>query len=314
MTIRNLKHSFFVVVMLFASVNAFAQDYAQDSKKSYNIIKYANCVLGLSDTYTAPLGNYQNMLNVADHNVAKLQQDANTQPSPINYSSMLITKSEVDRYMSKIDSITPFDQKNSIDQLMNKAIKSNQKVADYCSKINNYFTQGQYKDDRGFSGYKAMKDSLTSNISKTYSAWNNASQSATNAANGAEIDMLKYNNRAEFLVPMKTDISTFKEILNMFGTSEQNYAQIRQKTQTLSYALNQDKELSGKNLSKLKNSSYQTVYQNFYQYCITGVSAISTLTQKMEQKASSAEIQDAYSQVRSAYSNAINAYNTFVKQ
>lgn len=314
MTTRFLKVSGIIVLMSCFFINTFAQDAATEAKKTYNVIKYANSVTGLNDVYTLPLANYQRILAVGDRNIAQLKQNKDAQISPVDCNAMLIDNNEIYNYKNRIDSVLPFDQKGNVDRLVNQAENMSQKVTVWCGRFSSYFSQGQYKNDGGCSQYAILKDSLTNSIRLASLAWNTASQTAIRAANDAEINLLRYNKRAEFVVPMKTDITTFKELLNMFGTGSIDYAQVRTKNQSFGNSLNYDKDLGGKDLSKLSDPSYQTVYQDFYKYCIDGATYIDVLTQKMEQKADSKEIQNAYNQVRTAYSSAINAFNTFAKQ
>jgi len=315
MATRFLKISVTAAFMLLTCAQTYAQDYTSDAKKTYNIIRYANAVGELSDAYTKPLADYQRVLTVADQNMSQIGQNKEVQPIPVNCNDLWVNNNDLDAYRSKMDAVQPFEQKSNIDFLVNDAQKSTQKVSVWCEKINSFFNQGQYKNESTCASvYAVLKDSLVFSVRQAVISWDIASQAAVHAANEAEIALLRYNKRAEFVVPMKTDITAFKELLNMFGYGTFNFPQIRQKTQSFAGSVNYDMDLSGKNLSKLSNSSYQTVYQDFYRYCSSGASSIELLTLKLEQNADPQEIQSIYAQVRSAYSSAINAYNTFVKQ
>lgn len=304
-----------LVLMLSVGINVFAQDYVSDAKKTFNVIKYVNCVTELNNAYAKPLSDSPNLFAACDRNIGMLLQNAEYRPISYDCRKLSPYENEVYACKNKMDSIPPFSEKAEIDRMINKAENASLEVSISCGKINAYFSQSQYKDDSEFAQYKILKENLLSSIRQASLAWYGATQAATRAADESEINLLKYNKRAEFLIPMKVTISAFKELLNAFGAGVVDYAQIRQKAQRFSNSINNDKDLSGKDLSKLPASSYQAVYGDFYKYCADGASFITDLAQMMEQKADARdpEVQNLHSKARSAYSSAVNAYNTFIK-
>ena len=305
---------FLLTFMSFLLVNLFAQNYTEDAKKTSNIIRYANSVVALNDVYTTSLSNYQRVISIADQNISNISQQ-NYQLNYIDCNSLQINQNEVSYFQAVKDDVDFFSQKDELDRLVEQAENATQNIYYFCQQLDAYFAQAKYNEDVNFSQYNELKNSFLNAVRHTSIAWNHASQSSISVANAAEIVLLRYNKLADFVVPMKTDITTFKNILNQFSSdSEVNYPQIYQYINQLENSLNSNKSLSGKNLSKLSNFSYQRMYEDFYQNCLNGVSKLKEFTQQMEQQRNQIEIQNTYSQLQSAYSSAVNAYNAFVKQ
>lgn len=302
------------VLMLSIGINVFAQDYVFEAKNTFNVIKYANCVTELNNAYAEPLNDYRNLLMTCDRNIYLLMQNINRSPTSYDCKRLSPYQDEVYACKSKMDSIQPFREKNEIDRMVSRAENACLNVSTCCDRINTYFSQSQYKNDPDFAQYKILKEKMHSAVSQASAMWFEATQEATRVADAAEINLLQYSDKADFVVPMKTDISMFKDLMNSFGAGVIDYTKIRQKIQSLSGSINYNKNLSGKDLSKLSSSNYQMVYNDFYRHCADGVSYITDLTQKMEKNAEVDEIRSIFSKARSAYSSAVDTYNSFINQ
>ena len=303
-----------LILMLSIGINIFAQDYVSEANHSFNVIKYANCVTELNNAYAKPLNDYRNLLMACDRNIAMLMQNAENRLTLYDCKKLSSYGNEIYACKNKFEDIQPFSEKNEIDRMVAKAENASLNVLTFCDKMNNYFSQKQYKNDTDFAQYKILKEQLHSAVRQASALWFEATQAATRAADNSELNLLKYSDKAEFVVPMKTNIIMFKELLNAFGAGVIDYAQIRQKLQRFSNSINQNKNLSGRNFSKLSSSFYQTVYNDFYQHCTNGAFSITNLAQLMEQNADADEIRNIHSKARTAYSSAIDAYNSFIKQ
>ena len=300
----------------FLCVNVYGQDYTQDAKKMYNIIKYANSVVGLNNVYTASLSNYQRVLTNAAQNLIKVGQGDVAQLQVIDCNALWIDQSKANAYHNEMGSVLDFSEKRELDRLVSQAENISQKILSSCGQMGNYFSQGQYTNDVGSQRYLDLKYNIINDIHQSAANWSNVTQLAVTAANEAEIALLRYNKQADFVIPMKTDVLTFKGILNMFGagTDNMDYTLVRRKVQEFESSLNSNKNLSGKDLSKLTNASYQNVYQEFYQSCLSSISVLNKLIQQSEFKSDQQEILNTFKQANSIYSAAVNTYNTFAQQ
>lgn len=313
MTTIYLRKSLLLALMSFLSVFLFAQNYTEDAKKMYNIIKYANSVVALNDAYTASLANYQRIVSTADQNISNISQ-RNYQLNYIDCNSLQVDQSKIAQSQSEKNSVTSFTQKAELDRLVSQAENATQNIYYFCQQLDAYFAQAWYNQDANFSRYDELKNGFVNAVRHASMSWSNAAQSSVGAANTAEIAVLRYSKMADFVVPMKTDITAFKNILNQFSSgNDLNYYQIYQQINQLESSLNANKNLSGKNISKLPDSSYQRTYEDFYQNCLNGVYGLRMFAQQMEQQRNQYEIQNTYSQLQSSYSAAANAYNAFVR-
>ena len=313
MTTNYFKRTLFLAFMSFLCVLLFAQNHAEDAKKANNIIKYANSVVALNDVYTASLSNYQRVISIADQNISNIRQQ-NYQLNLIGCNSMQLDQNKVLQLQADKDRIHPFAQKNELDRLVEQADNATQNLFYFCQQLDAYFAEGKYNQDVTFCQYGQLKNGFMNAVRHASVSWNNASQSSVSVANAAEIVLLKYNKQADFVVPMKMDITTFKNILIQFSSgNELNQDLVNQQINQLENSLNLNKNLARENLSKLSNSSHR-LYEEFYQNCINGISGLRVLAQQVGQQKNQIEVQQAYSQIKPAYNAAVDAYNAFVKQ
>lgn len=315
MTTNYLKVSLITFLLMSCCIFTHGQNRKEDVKRTNDIIQYANSVVGLNDIYTASLSNYQQLIAAADLNINKLNLGNPASLTLIDCNKLQIDEVQAKAYHQNMEGIATFPQKSELDKLVFQAENISQNVYTYCTQLNNYFSQGAYQQDANFRQYSSIKNNIMNAIVQASISWNKASHTAVGVANEAEINLLKYEERADFLIPMKTDITALKNLLNMFGTgAELDIPFIQQKIQNLESSLSVNKSLAGKDLSKLKDSSYQNVYGEFYKNCESSLSIIKTLTQQIAQNSNMEEIQQSFNYAKSAYSEAINSYNTFIKQ
>jgi len=315
MITRLLKTGSILFLFSLFSVSVFSQNYNADARKTYNIIKYANSVVGLNDTYTGALSNYQQILSVADQNMAKIRNGNTSQLTVIDCNSMQINNNMAGFYRAKMDSVFTFAQKTEIDRLVQQAEEVTRNVFMQCSELDNYFARGMYNNDNGCRQYAQIKNNFINAIRQSSLSWNNASQAAVSVANESEISLLRYNKLADFVVPMKMDATTLKNILNSLTSgNDLNYHLIRQRIEQFANSVNINRQINNRNTAILSNPSYVQVYQDFYQHCQNAVNILNSLAYQMESRRDMRDVQNSLSQAQSAYSAAVNAYNYFVKQ
>lgn len=306
-----------IVTILFSAFfsNISAQKVLTKSEQeASNIIKYANLVIQMNNSCTESLSYYENTISTADQNAEKLKRNPNTQPFFVNCNVMSINKQEITKYESQMKAIQNFDEKDRISSLTKEAVNNTEKVGEWCSKISEYFSKGSYKTDDNMAQYPPMKDSLLYYVDLAYDNWHQASSLAAKAGDRAELILLKKSKIADFVIPMKTDLSSLKELLDLFKDKNVKTVVIKEKADLLSASINKNKDLTRKDLTKLGDIYYKEVYETFYRNCTNSLGNIISLCDKLDQQADGDQLNSLYSHASSSCGSAIEQYNTFINQ
>lgn len=339
-----MKYFFIAVMMIGLSGSGiFAQKSNSDSSNPGEVLKYTTAVTELNNLYVEALSRFEINLSGAAKNIQLIQQDKNAVVYPINCDTMEVDKKELARIQSLIKSRTSFDERSAIETAIKKAVGNSEKTLQACSNIDSYFTKGEYKEDEGFKNYLSLIEAIYGSIRNSYVEWSNVAGLASKVGAKAESDVLKNHKAAEFILPMKNDLTMLDEMFNMYSHEFVFPQEVRSRADAAELSINKNRNVSDKDLSKLKDPSYTKIYDSFYENAdkclkelVSALEKKSSFTPKYEEKKDQDGEQDPekvqamqeqptdphrsigmetdFENARESYRAALNDYSIFIAQ
>lgn len=310
-----LKLTFLASVLLM-SIAAMSQQktYTKAELDASNIIRLCNSVIELSNKNRTSADNYKSMLSTAESNMGKLKRNPNVQPFFVNYKNFQATFGDQKEYALAYKGAPDFAQKKQIADLITTADKNIENAVKWATAISQYFSEKKYLTDTDFVQYPPMQDSLTYYFQKGYTGWGEASRLASKAGNEAELVLLQKSKIAEFIIPMKSDLNGLEAIIELFNQETVDHEQIRKGISEVSKSINQNKDISTKDVKKLSDIYYKEVFQKFYTKSEEAIKEMNALNLEIETNPTSTRLNSLYSSAVSSYGNVVEAYNTFISQ
>lgn len=305
-----------LALILICSISSMAQQkaYTKAEIDASNIIKFCNSVIELNNTNRASTHNYESMLSTATSNINKLQKNPNVQTQFVNYKNFKAIFGDQKNYDASYKTSPEFPEKKDIANTINVANSDINNAVKWATNISLYFSEKEYLTDTNFAKYPAMQDSLSFYFKKGYNGWSTASRLASKAGNNAELVLLAKSKIADFVIPMKSDLNRLKDIIELINQESPNFAQIKIEFTATTESMNKNKDLSTKDIKKLKDIYYKEVFQKFYTKAEQTLVSINKLTQELEENPKSDRLESMYSHLISNYKATVESYNTFISQ
>lgn len=284
-------------------------------QQAYAIIKYANAVIDLHNSYIKALESHQSTLTIsADGNIAKLKRSIETRPYAIMCDRNVLSPQSDKANRTILKTIPAIPEKQSLQTLSTQALMWYDKTNTHCTEISSYFSKDDYKNDNAFAQYGIIKDSMLLSIKQSASYWREFAQLAANAGDRAELVLLKKSKLAMYVIPMKQSLMGIQQVNTMLSDENTNIDSINAKLANVQVLITQKINDKSTDFSKLNDLYYKEVYTNFFRDCNYTTTTLQTVIDKIKAKASSENISSAYSSASTTYNNAVEAYNTFIKQ
>lgn len=306
----------FLASLLLMSIVVISQQktYTKAELDASNIIRLCNSVIDLSNKNRTSADNYKSMLSTAESNINKLKRNPNVQPFFVNYKNFQACFGDQKEYQLAYKGAPDFAEKKEISDIIIAADKNIGNAVKWATAMSEYFSEKKFLSDTDFAQYTPMQDSLTLYFQKGYTGWSAASRLASKAGNEAELILLKKSKVAEFIIPMKSDLNALEAIIELLNQDQSDSQQIRTDLSAVSKSINQNKDISTKDVKKLSDIYYKEVFQKFYSNSEETVKAIDALDVEIQSNPQSDRLQNLYSYVISSYRSAVEQYNTFVSQ
>jgi hypothetical protein len=147
--------------------------------------------------------------------------------------------------------------------------------------------------------------------------------------------MLKNSKAAEFIIPMKNDLILLDEMFSMYSREFVELREVNQIANAAMSSIDNNRNVSNKDLSKLKDISYKKIYDSFYDNADACLRSLTTALEKKSSFTGGAEgdemedkkslnseqaafaaigMEDNFEEARNAYNAAIEDYKIFIAQ
>ncbi|WP_128330250.1 hypothetical protein [Apibacter sp. HY039] len=273
-------------------------------------IKYSNAVIYYRNFVVLQLKKYENVLAQSENNFIKIKYDA--QPEPLILPLVIQDSGQRTQYLETYKNISNLPVKNEIHK---KIILAENQYASYlrtCQEISDYFVLRRYIKDDDRKLYNSLKDSLNAKVTNAVALWDEVSHEAELIGNEAEKGLLQTSKIAEFVVPMKENLTQVQGIWKELQQATLIRESLSQKNKEFFNSIQHNKNLP-KNNSLLKSADYLIVYQDFYLSCGLIHEYVGILLQKVE-KADYKSAETYYKMIGNEYDKLVSFYNTFIQQ
>lgn len=308
-----------ILVILFniAFLNSFAQKKPTKAEiEASNIILLVNTVTDLRNAYLQDFqSSSNNILSIADSNLKKYQSNPNVQLFYINCDNVLQINPSLEKSYDKEAAKTfTFTEKSSITAAVNIAKETTKELEKACKALSDYFSNKDFTSDKDFINYNALTNNYVEAAKKFQSKWLETGTIGAEAANKAELTLIKRSPIADFVIPMKSDLFVTNQILDMLNSDEPDISSIESKLSNLKTAITQNKDIKTKDTAKLSDVYYREVYTTFYRKLETSLDGISKLVTRFKNNNIDESIKSLLNNTYQAYDDAVNSYNTFISQ
>lgn len=302
------KTQLFLLTILLYNVLPMNAQGNSDGK-----LQFTKAVESLSNYYSEILSYYQNApVMTAQINIQNLKQSASAPIYLINYKSAEeeADRSAIDNYLSAKNDKETFFEKKELIELVSLAESRSDEVKKNCMALSNYFSNKVYQQDKNFGIYPMLVDSLESSIDRARTSWKRVNTLNTDIKESAELDVLKANPNAIFLVPMKQDLTSLGKIVEQIYSQDISVTLLRMDVNSLKDELNRHKNITGKDKSISRDAAYADYYNLNYQ-CIT---TIESILNNIEQNRIDDSLDSLFDQLNDQYSDVNETYKKFSAQ
>ncbi|MBK7883986.1 MAG: hypothetical protein IPJ81_09395 [Chitinophagaceae bacterium] len=213
----------------------------------------------------------------------------------------------------------------SVPQLFSECEVLFKKIKTDCASIEDYLTKKTFATD-DFSTSDKLMEGMEEQADSVYSKMRRAINRASKLSSDAEMVFLQKSPIKHLVIPMKTDLSAFKDILNDLEASSANpnadLSAVKEKLADLKETYEKNKVTEGKDFSK-KDVYYKLdVYPKFYKNLLLAISSAEKYIQNAESLENAGEsekeewgerLNASQSNMFSYYNTAIDSYNTFIR-
>lgn len=305
-----------ITIFSILSISVFSQKKMTKAElDASKIIQMGNSVIDLGNLYSQTLESYQNMLSGVHTNLQRVSKNPNLTPYAVRCENFSTQSRQQIAYATALKAAPLFEEKNDVEKYVSEGQTSIQEISKWCATLSAYVSNKEYKTDADFAKYNEIRNNLDSAIEQASASWSKASELASAAGNKAELILLESSPIASFVIPMKTDLTSLNAIFNMFKSKTPDTGAIKSALNALTESIDQHKDISKKDTSKLKDIYYKEVYETFYRDCLSAVKSLNTVTERLlEAEPDVRNIESWFGSASGAYNKAIERYNTFVSQ
>lgn len=302
----------FLAVILVAAFPATAQVTEPDATK---IIDMTNHVVDMYNSYLPNLKRASRGLKAAEQGYMALSENMERTVSSWDcvYTSLRLDyKANFEKAAAAAPS---FPEKASILSGIKYIEDNTQRLGSSCKALKDYFANKEYKKDTDWERYGALYRDMEAAYTDLLNIWSIAIKLATEAGDRSELVLLAKSPIAEFVIPMKADLSLATKLLGYFSEEEIDSAAILRDVEVLKKAIEKNKSLTGKNISNLEKYSNKATYEGFYVMMEELVALISSLerlvnpTNTMDEDERNQQIENIYAIISYKYNSLVESYN-----
>ena len=303
----------FSLLLLVGNI-LMAQKQTAEEANAAKIIDMTNGVIEMYNNYTGNLKKVREGLEKSIGNVETLSENRQRAAYGFNCSNFVIRDSDVASYEKAAKAAPTFPEKAKIQETVAFAVANNQKLAQRCSALNEYFTKKQYVEDADFSQFQVLFDSLEEMYLQVSGAWRTAVELSSDAGDRSEIFFLKKSPIADFIIPMKEDLARVKKLIDKFYEDEVNNAEIKADIAAIEKAVEKNRSTTGKKVANLEKYSSPGYFTSFYDFMDDFIKNSTTLNDLLNPEIPAGsnhedKINNNFYFISSNYKSLIGAYN-----
>jgi hypothetical protein len=311
----NLKHITFLLLLTLSGAGLKAQNKAD--LKTVQLIRLSNAVIKLSNLYLDKYEEYNDMLKYGNRLYEQLKNNAD--PQPVTFAGSGSFPVDLAMYIEYDEAMADIPNKTEEKQLIAAAVKTAKEhvvsLEKWGKDMKRYFESRTFDRDR-FLGYFIICDSLEHYLHQTRSAWKAASRTASEAGEEAEMKLLKKKPLAPFIIPMKNDMKSSRNILNdlydMAIESSPDYIALKTSLNIFRSYLDRHRDLSRKNISSI--APHITFYVDYYNKMDRLADMLDALLNELLQANRNVDrINALYRDVDRCHNEAVDSFNDFVR-
>ncbi len=311
----NRFKTLFLLSILVCSVTAFVQKQSASDINASKLISLTNTVIDISNKYIDQYQYYQNRLDdgVKLHDRYKENFNPSHSVSMNGSASFPIAVGYFNKYDEALKAVpATVKEKAAISNAVKAARATTDKLEKWSARMKTYFEGKEFASDQ-FAAYPAINDSLEYYLTATRQAWRKAANIASDAGDDAEMQLLKKDPISQFLIPMKTDLKLFDQIIDEFSdqTDQEtpDFTELKKQMETLKANVAKNKSTQGKNVSLL---SHEDAYTGYYDDLESFLKTLTDLVAELEKDSPSDSKLDLYYNNLKVYRReVINSYNNF---
>ncbi len=313
-----MKRTKTIIALSLLLLSSGARAQTMTDANASKLITLVNTVIDISNKYLDQYQYYQNRLDDGEIYRERIQAGNYNSSFSINLNgsdAFPIAVGYYNKYDEALKAVpATMKEKKEIETAVNSAKASVAGLEKWSKAMKDYYSKKTFEGDQ-FAGYATVRDSLGFYLDNTRKAWRKAAGIASDAGDVAEVQLLKKDPISQFLIPMKTDLSSLKKVVDHFYETtdgdDPDYSEVKKEIAALQASAAKNKSTSGKNLSLLSHESYYTSYYDDMETCAAN---LLTLIGELEKdEFDEEEVDYRHRMFDLAYDEVIGSYNDFAE-
>ena len=279
------------------------------------IIDMTNSVVDLYNSYLPYLKKVREGLSRADENIERLSE--NIERSAYSWDCAYISMSDgsVSMFQKYTAAAPTFTEKANIQSGIKYVQDNTERLSKTCSEFKDYFVNKEYKQDTDWKKFEELYQNMDKAYTDLSGMWSKTIRLAAEASDRSELVLIKKSPIAEFIIPMKTDLSLAAKIIDRFTEDEVDNVAVKKDIETLKAAVEKNKSLVGKNVANLEKYSSKGNYEGYYSSMEEFVELATKLenlidpANEMDEERRNEQIENTYSMINYKYNSLVQNYN-----
>ncbi len=301
-----------LATLLLSASSIMAQTAEANATK---IIDVTNHVVDIYNSYLNNLKKVRQGLETADNNYEVLSENIERSAQSWDCVNIIIRSDYREKFERAVAAAPAFPEKANIQSGVKYVQDNTERLSKSCSEFKDYFVKKEYKQDTDWKKFEELYKNMGTAYVDVSGMWSKTIKLAAEAGDRSELVLLKKSPIAEFIIPMKTDLSLASKILGKFSEDEVDNAAVKKDIETLRQNVAKNKVLTGKNVANLEKYSSKPNYDGYYQMMdefvelATKLEGLMNPTNTMDEEKRNQQIENTYSMISYKYNSLVENYN-----
>lgn len=306
------KTTVILAILLLGTSSLNAQTAEANASK---IIEATNNVVDLYNSYLPHLKKVRKGLETAEQNYETLSDNIERTAYSWDCAYIILRSDYREKFEKAVAAAPAFPEKASIQSGIKYVKDNTERLSKSCAEFKDYFVKKEYKQDAGWKKYEELFKKMETAYIDLSGTWSKTIKLAAEAGDRSELVLLKKSPIAEFIIPMKTDLSTAAKILDKFREEELDNAAIKKDIEILKSAIAKNRVLTGKNVANLEKYSSKPNYEGYYLMMddfvelATKLEGLMNPSNIMDEEKRNQQIENTYSMISYKYNSLVENYN-----
>ncbi len=289
---------------------------AQTSEASASkIVEVTNHVVDMYNSYLSNLKKVRNGLDIAASNHEALSENIERSAQSWDCAYIILRSDYRESFEKAIATTSAFPEKTAIQAGIKYVNENTERLSKSCADFKDYFVQKAYKQDTDWKKFDELYKNMETAYLDVSGMWSKTIRLASEAGDRAELVLLSSSPIAEFIIPMKTDLSLSSKILSRFSEEVIDNDAIKKDIKTLKQNIAKNRVLTGKNVANLEKYSSKPNYDGYYQMMddfvelATKLESLMNPANTMDEEERNQQIENTYSMISYKYNSLVENYN-----